>query len=599
MILQKLNAYYERLEADESQDIATFGFSPQAISFGVILELDGTLHSIEDLRDPGTKGPVPRHLIVPYPGGRSSNIKPYFLWDKTAYVFGRDIKEEAKGKENRRRLQKLFKAFHELHLSMEPHIQSKQFSAVCRFLEHWKPSEIESFPQWKELSGKNVVFRIRGQTQYIHDLVDAREAWINSLADASNCPLVYCLVTNKTAPPKDIHSPIKGVYDPNPRGQAEKAIVTFNQKAFESYGKKKGQNAPICKQAAFQYITALNLLLADERRHVQIGDATTVFWTEKPSVAEMLIPALFGGTAIVSTENEDTETLDTIRSFLNCLRQGKPDELAEQFDPQTPFYILGLAPTNSPRINIRYWLASTIGELCTHLSHHVRDLDIAGLDDHPPTISELLLETAALQDPSKIPKNLTGELLGAILTGRAYPLAFYMAILRRIRAEGFANHKKHKDRRRAMSIRAAIVKACLIRNFGKEISMALQTDRPEAAYHLGRWFAAMEITQRETPSGKTIKATIKDKFYRAASATPSTVFPRVIPLSDHHMKRIEKPWRQIGLQKLIQGIAWKIDDFPRHLKLEDQGLFHLGYYHQTQAFYTKKNDSETPNNESE
>ena len=128
--------------------------------------------------------------------------------------------------------------------------------------------------------------------------------------------------------------------------------------------------------------------------------------------------------------------------------------------------------------------------------------------------------------------------------------------------------------------------------------MTLQEDRPETAYHLGRWFAAMEITQKDA-LGDNLNSTIKDKFYRAASATPSTAFPRLIPLSNHHMKRIEKPWRQIELQKLIQGIAWKIDDFPRHLKLEDQGLFHLGYYHQTQAFYTKKNAPETPDNESE
>ena len=598
MILQTLNAYYERLEANPNQDIARFGFSPQSISFEVVLELDGTLHSIDDLRDQEQKRSVPKRLIVPHPGGkRSSNIKPYFLWDKTAYVFGRDIKEEAGGEKKRRRLQTLFEAFQALHLSMEPHIQSKQFSTVCRFLDKWKPSEIESFPQWEELSGKNVVFRIRGQTQYIHTLPDVREAWIASLANRGDAPVVHCLVMNQTAPPADTHSPIKGIHDPG--GQADKAIVTFNQKAFESYGKKKSCNAPICEQAAFQYTTALNHLLADKHRRVQIGDATTVFWTEQPTPAEALIPSLFGGTAPVLADTEDTETLDSIRAFLDCLRQGKPDELADQFGAaQTPFYILGLTP-NGPRITIRYWLVSTIGKLCNHLSQYVRDLDIAGLNDRPPTISELLLETAALHDPSKIPKNLTGELLGAILTGRAYPQAFYMAILRRIRAEGFANHKKQEDRRRAMSIRAAAVKACLIRNFGKEITVPLQEDRPEAAYHLGRWFASLEKTQRETPGGKKIKATIKDKFYGAASATPIVVFPRLIPLSNHHMKRIENPAIRIKLQKLIQEIAWKIDDFPRHLKLEDQGLFHLGYYHQTKELYPKKKDSETPDNESE
>ena len=597
MILQKLNAYYERLEADPKEDIASFGFSLQKISFCVLLEPDGTLHSFDPVVSEVIKGrSIPQKLIVPgqaKPPG--AGINPCLLWDNATHILGQ-VPEEHDEQWARKR----FEAFRDRHLEIEKDIDDPSFSAVCRFLEKWGPENLTDYPDLAEMTASFGVFRLRAQKGYVHDRPAVRSWWSKQIETSDQQQTGVCLVTGQSAPIARLHEPkIKGVADAQTGGAS---IISFNLTAFDSYGKTQSYNAPVSERATFHYATALNHLLADRRRRVQIGDATTVFWTERPTPIEEILASLFSGPSVAQEDTEDTETLDSIRAFLDCLRQGKPDDLADQLgDPDTPFYILGLSP-NASRISIRYWLVSTISELCINLSRHVHDLDIVAYDDRPPTVQQLIRETAGpkkgFPDPSKIPKNLTGELLGAILTGRPYPHAFYMAILRRIRSEGFANRQKRKDWKRAMSIRAAAVKACLIRNFKKEIIVSLQTERPEAAYQLGRWFAALEKTQKDA-LGDNLNSTIKDKFYAAASATPATVFPRLIQLSQHHMSKIDNTGQRIVREKLIQEIASQIENFPRHLKIEDQGLFHLGYYHQTQAFYTKKNDSETPDNESE
>ena len=596
MILQKLNAYYERLEADPDQNIASFGFSLQKISFCVVLEPGGTLHSFTPVVSEVVKGrSIPEKLIVPgqaKPPG--AGINPCLLWDNATYMRGQ-VPEEHDAKWARKR----FEAFRDRHLEIENEIDDPTFSGVCRFLEKWSPEDLDDHPNLAETTTSFGVFRLRAKKGYVHEQ-PAVLSWWSQQIETSGLETGTCLVTGQSAPIARLHAPkIKGVADAQTGGAS---IISFNLTAFDSYGKTQSYNAPVSERAAFQYATALNHLLSDNRRRVQIGDATTVFWTEQPTLAEEVFASIFASPSAAEQETEDSETLKKIGAFLDSLRQGKPDDLAAKLgDPDTPFYVLGLSP-NASRISVRYWLVSTISELSGNLSRHVRDLDIVAHDDRIPTVQQLIRETAGpkkgFPDPSKVPKNLTGELLTAILTGRAYPHAFYMAILRRIRTEGFANRQKRKDWRRATSIRAAAVKACLIRNFGKEISMTLQTDRPEAAYQLGRWFAALEKSQKDA-LGDTINATIKDKFYAAASTTPATVFPRLIQLSQHHMSKIDNTGQRITREKLIQEIASQIESFPRHLKLEDQGLFHLGYYHQTQAFYTKKNDSETPNNESE
>lgn len=575
MILQSLNSYYQRLQDDPKSDIAPFGFSRQRIAFSITLNADGSLHEIEYLRKQDGKKLVPLSLVVPgnaKPSG--SGINPCFLWDNPSYLLGYkadDPKPE--------RTRESFEAFKQRHLIVEKEIDDPHFSAICRFLEQWEPEKTEQHPKLIEIGTGFGVFRIRAQEGYVHQRPAVIKCWkknLTNFADDKDAATGQCLITGECGALARLHEPkVKGVWGAQSSGAA---LVSFNLDAFDSYGKSQSVNSPVSESAAFQYCTALNRLLAsDSRQRIQIGDATTVFWTEKPTEAENLLPWILEPTKTA----EDEALKNALSSVLDRIRRGiYPDELGDQ---GTPFYILGLSP-NAARISVRFWYESTLKELVTNLRQHFADLEICRGPNDPeyPAPWQLVIQT--VRESKDTPPLLAGALMRAILTGAPYPQMLYSAVLRRIRAD-----------REVRYLRAAVIKAHFNRNHrlgidrqSKEIEMSLNPDREEPAYHLGRLFAELEKTQEDALPG--INDTIKDRFFGAASATPGSVFPRLIRLSQHHLGKLA-PKRKTYHNKRIQEICGRLCGFAAHLSMKDQGLFAIGYYHQRQDIFTKKNDS--------
>ena len=88
MILQRLCSYYDRLAADPNQTMSEEGFAPQKVSFEVVIEPNGTLHAIQDIRDHDDKKPAPKLMRLPECGKRTSGVSAQFLWDKADYLLG-------------------------------------------------------------------------------------------------------------------------------------------------------------------------------------------------------------------------------------------------------------------------------------------------------------------------------------------------------------------------------------------------------------------------------------------------------------------------------------------------------------------------------
>jgi CRISPR-associated protein Csd1 len=350
-------------------------------------------------------------------------------------------------------------------------------------------------------------------------------------------------------------------------------LVSFNKDktAFSSFEKLQNLNAPVSKRAAFQYATALNhLLRAGSRQRLVIGDSTTVFWSEEASPAEDLFAYLLDP-AQSASESANSELDDHLRVLLSQIAQGaKPSELGE---PNARFYILGLAP-NAARLAVRFWHVATLGELLENIGDHFANLQIprGPRDPEFPAIWQLLRETA--RETKDVSPLLGGALTRAVLTRAPYPRALPLAVLNRIRAD-----------RRINATRAAILKAFLIRNHHHLIAMSLDPEKPNSAYRLGRLFAALEKTQEDALPG--INATIRERFYSSASATPGSVFPRILRTYQHHLAKLEGG-RKVNRERLVQAILNPLQDFPRHLNLEGQSQFALGYYHQRQDFFTTK-----------
>ncbi len=566
--------YYQRLIGDPNQDVAPLGFSRQKISFRVVLELSGRPVAFQETRQQEGKRLVPLSLTVPGQAKSSgAGINPGFLWDNAQYLLG--VKADDPKPE---RTQAAFTAFRKRHADLLNEIQDEQYAAVCHFLEQWNPADVAAVSGHELLQEPGSgfgVFQIRGQAGYVHDRFAVQEYWRRaSVVPEQGALQGQSLVCGRNTVLARLHEPkIKGVFDAQSSGAV---LVGFNADAYTSYGKTQSYNAPVGQDEAFQYCTALNKLLEDTTHRARLGDATVVFWSDRPTETESLLAALFGADAAADTASEDSTTTQRVAHFCDAVKRGLPHE---GFDGTgVPFYILGLSP-NAARISVRFWLPTTTGELADHLARHVRDLDvIGGREGQPLTVRRLLMDTA--REAKDIPPQLAGEVARAIISGLRYPQALLSAVIRRIRADQTSSAGQMLSHSRA-----AIVKACLIRNYQMEVTVALNTDHPDPAYHMGRLFAALEKTQEDALPG--INKTIKDAYYSTASTTPASVFPRVIRLHQHHIEKLDRG-RHINRERLVQSIISQITAFPAHLPLERQGLFHLGYYHQRQDFFTKR-----------
>jgi CRISPR-associated protein Csd1 len=562
VILPALIDYYDRLAAEPESDIAPFGFSPQNISFILVLEKDGSIHAVQSAQVSDEKEKLrPRQMKVPdYGQKRTAQDRPNFLWDKTDYLFGVSKDSDEPARDANR-----FKMFCDLHLQFESQIQDELFRAFCMFLKAWEPSNVASISNWTEVVGQNCVIGLRGEQRYLHELPDAQTAWHSILARLETKP-GFCLTTGAPAAIARLHPPIKRVYDPG--GQAEKGIVAFNKDkaAFESYGKEQSFNAPVSVEAAFKYCTALNRLLTDERRRVLLGGATIVFWSEKPTPFEEAFTGMIAG-----DKPEDAAAIFRTHEFFESLKAGVSHSGLGDLD--TKFFVLGLSP-NAARISIRYWLEGTVRQFGGRLRTHIEALEMVGGDSYPPlTIRRMVSSTARLDDGrpdyDSISPHLAGDITRAVLTGLPYPNQLLAAIIARIGADGVVDHP-----------RASIIKGFLIRK-SKEVFMALDTERIDPPYLLGRLFAALEKTQEDAYENK-LNRTIKDAYFSSASANPASVFPRLCRLSQHHIERLEGS-HKVNRERLIQDIIAPLGAFPRVLPLEEQGLFFIGYYHQRQA----------------
>ena len=571
MILHELCKYYDRLEKDPEAAIAPYGCVVQGIAFAVAIDQEGALVAIHDFRETGG---VKKSMVLPgRPKPSGAGVNPSLHgWDRTDYMLGYLNPDSLKPDEREKKLErcpKLHAAFKTAMLDRESEIEHPDYSSFCRFLEHWTPDMADRYPILREVSGLFGVVRFStGPARFLHEIQQ-----FHTQATSGKETTGYCLVTGEQTSISRTHDvKIKGVHGAQTSGAA---LVSFNLTAFESYGRKQSYNAPVGEKAAFKYATALNKLLEyGSKRRFQIGDATCIFWSDEPSEGEDLFG--FG----LSEQAEDSDTLRSLEATLKGLKDGT----VRAPDADTGFHVLGISP-NASRLSLRFWYNGTLGEMLERVARHQRELDISRSDrDRDLIPAWLILDQTVLRksngkvDRDKIPPLLGGTLLRAILTGGRYPEALYAAILRRIRADGTINHP-----------RAASIKAILTRNHNKEGLVMLDPERPECAYQLGRLFASLERAQEDALPG--INATVKDRYFGAASATPGTVFPRLIRMSQHHLGKLEGG-RKVVAEKRVQEICGRIDQFPSHLDLIGQGLFALGYYHQRQDFFTSKSKGE-------
>ena len=575
MILQALTRYYEDLLS--RGEIAAPGWSPAKISYALCLNGAGDLEQVIPTMEEVTKGKKtvlqPQTFSLPAAVKRTVGIGANFLWDNSSYLLGVD----QKGKPERSR--DCFAAAAQKHHAALDGVVSPIARAILTFFDTWQPEHAAEHPaltgQFEEVTaGANLLFRVDGCYPQKDDAI--RAAW-QSCRESSDPDAVrmQCLVTGREDEITATHPAIKGVRNAQSSGAA---LVSFNAPAFCSYGREQNFNAPVGKYAAFAYTAALNHLLADRKNVQLIGDTTVVCWAEGADPAYQS----FFGTACFGAETGLSD--DDLRAALKRLAELKPcDDLG--IDPNRPFYILGLSP-NAARLSVRFFLRDSFGRLMKNVNAHYERLEIvrpAYAKTNILPLWAMLRETVNLNSRDKSPSPaMAGAATRAVFSGGPYPASLLEAVMLRIRAE-----------RNITWGRAAIIKAYYLKNPHKDcpkevLTVSLNEASTDTAYTLGRLFSVYEAVQQAANPG--INTTIKDKYFNSAAAMPAGIFPVLNNLYQKHLRKLDGRQRvyydkQIMTLKGILG-----ESYPMRMTLAQQGSFDLGYYHQTQKRYTKKED---------
>ena len=579
MILQALTQYYEELLA--AGKITRPGWAKAKVSFALDLDEAGQVRQLLHLQREVQRGKktalVPQELDMPSPVKRTAGVAANFLCDNSSYLLGADDK----GKPTRSL--ECFSAARALHLSLLRDATSPAAQAIVRFFETWDPAQAAEHPglreDWADLmKGGNLTFWYRDAPAAADPAVAA--AWQRQYeSGGEDAEDALCLVTGQHTTLARLHPSIKGVAGAQVIGAS---LVSFNAPAFCSYEHEQGANAPTGEYAAFAYATALNTLLADRDHVCRVGDTTILFWAANAEAAyqDFMMYSLFN----------DHYSEGDILSTLHSLAKGESVDWDQaRLDPATRFYVLGLAP-NAARLSVRFFWQNNFGTLARNIARHYERLDIVrpSFDKFPTLpIWRLVQETVRRPAPGASPADpsprLAGDLLLAVLNDALYPATLLDGVSLRIRAEHDVTRGK-----------AAILKAYYLRNSSdqniKEVmTVELNEQSAYLPYVLGRLFAVLEAVQQSANPG--INTTIKDRYFNSASATPASVFPLLLNLAQKHLAKLDGGLATYYDKKITELNSRITCTLPARMSLPEQSAFQIGYYHETQKRYAKKEEN--------
>lgn len=627
MILQALNRYYDILLEDEEAKgkIAPPGYSMANISYALNLSQTGELLDMFPQYRLAPRGnqmvEKPVRMIVPEQPGRSGKTPPpYFLCDKNAYVLGIHKNDEKDPEYSKQR----FEAFSELNRSLLQKVDCTEAKAVINFLENYDPLRGREHPVIAKnleelLKDVFLVFMLDGK--YIHDHQAIKHVWEKHFQSYASDYVGQCLVTGEVKPIARLHDiKLKGIY-PHYGGVT---LVGFNDLAYESYNRtgKNGQglNSPVSEKVTKAYSKTLNYLLSDENTNgkIVIGDTTVVYWAESQNSDYTTLMSYFfqfseeeqEANQTDNSEKRDRGAENLLKQIAEKVMRGQQVDLrsiGEDFDENTRFCVLGIEAPNRGRAAIRFFYRDPFIKILQNITQHYDDLKIVKPEEYYPiTPYSIVRETVSRKPLNPPPPQplLAGAVLRAILTNAQYPAALYYAIINRIRADMDDEKKKI---RKINYVKAAIIKAFLIRKyrhqenpFKEVLTMALNEQSTIPAYLLGRLFAVLEDAQKEAAKPAKLNATIKDRYFTSACASPSSVFPVLLRLSQHHISKAEYGYvYDRRIQEIMKLLDVDQNPFPSRLTLDRQGIFVLGYYHQRADFYKKNDQTEKTENQGE
>ena len=586
MILQALTDYYERCR----DDLPPIDYAIENIDFVLTIREDGSLAGIDDVRELVNGKPRSHRCAVPFTK-RTRGVKAKRLWDNPEYVLGvltsageadarkkktTDAERDRQVEKERELLTIKHLAFRDAVDDIGALIDDAGVTAIQRFLGQ-STEAVTQHPSWDDLDAAspsaNLAFRLEGTpTELITDRPAIRQA-IAAMYDNSDGPTRQCLITGDISAAARLHPSVKGIAGGQLSGTS---LVSFNFASAESFAAKQGDIAPVSRAATFRYSAALQSLVHNRQQSRRIGDMTLLFWADRATPAESQFADWFDP----PTDDPAANTA-AVQALHDSVWSGGDPALT----PDTRFFLLGLGP-NAGRLVVRLWHTGPLDELAKSFRQHFDDFDSIHNPDRDHRFIpmwRLMKSLAPRGDVSCLPPDLPGRLVEAVLSGGRYPRQMLSLAIERTRKEQVIDHV------RAATLRAYLERQARINQQPDEgVTVALDRDNNNAGYRLGRLFATLErIQQRANPN---LNRTIRERYYGAAASTPLTVFPHLLELKNHHLQKLAKTgFFDQTLDEIVDGLI----DIPAQLLLEDQARFAIGYHHQRQEFWRRRDELPT------
>lgn len=452
----------------------------------------------------------------------------------------------------------------------------------------------------KERAG-NIAFRVKDQR--LHEQQVVYDSIIERFEKEQAQKLVgqtkYCSICGKSDFPvlDQPHGLIKRVPDGQSAGCA---LVSYNEKAFESYDLRGNDNSSICTNCAKNYVEGLNYLLSNgseitledkkgksktqfvySNRKNFGSDTAMIFWTKENEPIDEL-------------NLLDNPDVGEISNLIDSVAKAKTN--VAKHIKTNQFYSCTLSGA-AARIAIRDWIEISLDEYKQNIAQWFQEIKIRAYGEirFAPlyALAKAGHNTKSTNDPTN--SRVATQLWNAALKNTVPPLWILTAILKRIRF--VENSEDGQSKETITPERAALIRFILNRNNKNGGYMIKEQNDPNdtiPAIVCGKIFAVMEGIQRAA-QGKDLNAGIRERFFSFASTSPAPAFGRLMKLSQNHISKLkhEKPGLAVLLDRQLQELCSLINGFPAIFSLEEQGQFALGYYHQKQQDYDNaKNNKE-------
>jgi CRISPR-associated protein Csd1 len=590
MILKALCDLSEEQHLSDDLD-----FMMKPVRYQAVVNREGQGWIVDMATLDSADGPRKARLLVPprripRQSGRTSGNCAEFLVDKCDYVFGCNPAAGEGVAASLPERAALFKQRVDALATalVEGSKAREAASAIQRFLGDPEARRRAFVRKWEECSDpKEQEALTRGLFELVyeplaptplHEISEIKAYWRSSRAESPSekGQPSRCLVTGRVGVPTEKHPVISGV--PNTLS-SRSSLVSFNAEAFESYGLSRNENAPISRDSAESYVNALNWLLGKgptgQNIHIS-SDSVVVFWAK-------------GGGADWVRDGLDGDSPESVRHTLHTPQSGRRAAL----DDASAFYSIVLSGAQG-RCVVRSFIETTVAEAARAMiayldntaverpygngvgNYRLRELvDSVGVEGRKETV---------------VAADLTTRLYLAALRGLPFPTTVLAAAVRRNKAEAADDEKKKPSKWHRFAARAALVRAVLKRNQGMEVDVTLDRQNSDPAYLLGRLFATLDRIQQDALG--QVNATTAERYYGAASSTPASVFPTLLRRSQHHLAKLsrEKAGLAVLRDKALAEIVGGLHGFKRTMTLPEQGLFALGFHHQRQSFFQKKEE---------